>query len=412
MTKASPPPTHEDVLQKIAREIDIPPEIQEAVVARYQSLGAWLERPNSNLRNFSPYVAPQGSFLIGTANRPLTATDEIDVDLICRLNASKGDLTQRQLKMTVGEEVMAYAQAHSMNHNPENKRRCWTLKYADQRKFHADILPCVSDADNYRARMNAIGFDQIAGNDRIAQEAIAITDKTDPNYNAISFDWPTSNPLGFAAWFMLEMEDVLRQEKQALFNRGTPYAKVEDIPDHAVKTTLQKVIQILKRHRDLMFANDPEHKPISIIITTLAAHAYSGEMSLVEALTNVLTGMEDHIHSVAGQKWISNPVNPEENFADKWPETPEKERNFYLWLETARKDFGTYIRANRSDDIPTGLANRLGEHVMNQIEKSFPKKVSTATPTVAAPAIITRTSEMVNRVKDRGTSTAPWRRIN
>jgi hypothetical protein len=36
-----------------------------------------------------------------------------------------------------------------------------------------------------------------------------------------------------------------------------------------VKTPLQQAVQILKRHRDMMFADDPEHKPISVIITTL-----------------------------------------------------------------------------------------------------------------------------------------------
>lgn len=45
------------------------------------------------------------------------------------------------------------------------------------------------------------------------------------------------------------------------------------------KTPLQRAVQILKRHRDIMFAGD-EDKPVSIIITTLAAKAYQEKVRL------------------------------------------------------------------------------------------------------------------------------------
>ena len=53
------------------------------------------------------------------------------------------------------------------------------------------------------------------------------------------------------------------------------------------KSPLQRVVQILKRHRDLMFNGD-ESKPISIIITTLAARAYNKETDVLDALVNVV----------------------------------------------------------------------------------------------------------------------------
>lgn len=45
------------------------------------------------------------------------------------------------------------------------------------------------------------------------------------------------------------------------------------------ESILQRIVQILKRHRDIMFNGD-EDKPISIIITTLASRAYRGETNL------------------------------------------------------------------------------------------------------------------------------------
>ena len=38
---------------------------------------------------------------------------------------------------------------------------------------------------------------------------------------------------------------------------------------------------------------------------------------------------------------IRNPSDPLENFADKWPEHPEREAAFFEWLRQARQDFET-----------------------------------------------------------------------
>ena len=35
---------------------------------------------------------------------------------------------------------------------------------------------------------------------------------------------------------------------------------------------------------------------------------------------------------------ISNPVNPEENFADKWPTHPKRKENFFKWLRQGKAD--------------------------------------------------------------------------
>ena len=72
-------------------------------------------------------------------------------------------------------------------------------------------------------------------------------------------------------------------------------AKVGNVPAYKEKKSpLQRVVQILKRHRDLMFNGD-ESKPISIIITTLAARAYNKETDVLDALVNVVNSMERYI---------------------------------------------------------------------------------------------------------------------
>lgn len=186
----------------------------------------------------------------------------------------------------------------------------------------------------------------------------------------------------------------------------TTLAKVEDIPDHKVKTTLQKAIQLLKRHRDNMFSDDPDAKPISIIITTLAAHSYGNEGSLVDALSIILRNMDSDkfIEDRDGEKWVANPVNPAENFADKWAEDPTLQTNFYMWLDQARRDFGAYLNASPADELPVQLTARLGQPTVNKVVKSL---IASAAISTAAP-VAAKVKQAVETVHSRGTGTAPY----
>ncbi len=401
--------THEMVLQKLHAGIDMPEEVIDDIIGKYESMGRWLDREGSAIKRYEPFVSPQGSVLLGTANRPIGEGEEYDVDLICRLLIVKLTVTQKALKQAVGKEIQGYATAHGMIYRPEDKRRCWTLKYAEDNRFHVDILPCVPDAERYRQFLIDSGHHSLAKNNAITEGAVAITDKTDPNYERITDDWPTSNPLGFAAWFFERMEERLLVEKQELLRRVMIYDKVEDIPNHRVKTTLQKAIQLLKRHRDTTFSGDPDHKPISIIISTLSALAYNNEDTLVGALTAILQTMESFIENRDGVSWIANPVNPEENFADKWEEDSGKKAAFHRWLSSARRDFGTYLNSSRPEDVPKPLRERIGESVVDKVMKKV-RSTNHAAATILSTAAVERAEAMAAEVHRRGTETQPWRK--
>jgi hypothetical protein len=122
---------------------------------------------------------------------------------------------------------------------------------------------------------------------------VAITDRRHPRYRLISPDWLSSNPRGFAAWF--EQRAALGRSR--LLAEGQVRAAVEDVPPYEWKTTLQRSIQLLKRHRDVMFFRDPDLAPISMIITNLAAQAYGGERDLAEALQNIVEKMPNFVRA-------------------------------------------------------------------------------------------------------------------
>ncbi len=83
------PQTHEDVLEAIAEAIDVPEHLDEIARKRYASIGDWLDREESSIRQYEPEIYPQGSFLLGTVIRPVGDSDKYDVDLVCTLNATR-----------------------------------------------------------------------------------------------------------------------------------------------------------------------------------------------------------------------------------------------------------------------------------------------------------------------------------
>lgn len=397
MNKITTPPlrTHDDVLIALAEAIDIPDHLFEKATSRYQAIGRHLEQ--SSLSKFSPQISPQGSMLLGTVIRPLGDTDEFDIDLVCKLEASKKDFTQQGLKASVGEEIKAYAKANTMQNPPKEGKRCWTLVYSKDDKFHMDILPALPDRSGFRAFLENKGHRHAASQAHLVDHAIAITDQENSNYEIISEEWPVSNPKGFAVWFNTRHAQELERRKNLRVNEGV-YAKVDEVPDHKVKTPLQRAIQLLKRHRDSMYEGRDD-APISIIITTLAAHSYQGEQSLSAALQTILMKMEDYIENRGGEKWVQNPVNPEENFADKWPDHPEREKAFYEWLEVAQRDFGQFLKE------PISAAP---EPFKNAMMQSTFAKVANRIAVVAAASVATSLKAEADAYEETGRDHQPW----
>ena len=357
---------HDEVLESIAQEIDIPERLDTIARKRYQSVGKWLDRHNSPIKKFSPEVYPQGSFLLGTVIRPIGDADEFDVDLVCKLDAGKNRFTMKSLKRAVGNEITRYAIHQNMSKFPKNGRRCWTLEYSGSVKFHMDILPALPDEENYRQLLEEGGHRDLALNQEVTREAIAITDKTHRHFNCFSDEWPVSNPKGYAVWFKSQQTQAINKAKRMIVEEELIYDRIDEVPDHKVKTPLQRAIQLMKRHRDVLFKGDDD-KPISIIITTLAAHAYNGESTIEDALWTILGSMDCYIDYLDDTHWIPNPVNPNENFADKWAESPSKKTAFYEWLDSAQRDFDTYLTGDfhlNIDVLKESLTERTLEKVI------------------------------------------------
>jgi hypothetical protein len=195
-------------------------------------------------------------------------------------------------------------------------------------------------------------------------------------------------------------------ERQRLFEKSRGiFASIEEIPTHLERSPLQRVIQLLKRHRDRYYTRDWNDRPISAIISTLAAKIASHaapNSNVLTLLSVVADGLLDYAELLTGkqpkneiysqrqyisrenQKWkILNPVNPNDNYADSWDENTAK--RFFQWARTVSQDFSN---ARSDEDFIQSVKNGMGD-------ASF--------GSVAAPAI------HINRPVNIQTGTKPYR---
>lgn len=79
-----------------------PPSRYEEARNRYLSVGDWLGREESTLKDFSPEVYVQGSFRLSTPIRPMNEDEHYDIDLVCEMDISKAQVSQKRLKDILG----------------------------------------------------------------------------------------------------------------------------------------------------------------------------------------------------------------------------------------------------------------------------------------------------------------------
>jgi hypothetical protein len=344
-----------NLLAAIAETLDIPDSVYEDAVLKYEDVGAWLAAEDSDLRDFTPQIYPQGSFRLGTVIRPLSDSDEYDIDLVCHLAIAKDATTQSRLKKIIEGRLR---KRDDLAAKLEECRRCWRLNFPAQ--FHMDVLPAIPNVER-----------QPTG--------ILLTDTE-------LVRWQKSNPIAYAEWFYGRMR-VIFLEKRAALARELQES-IDEVPEWQVKTPLQRAVQLFKRHRDFYFQNNLDARPVSIIITTLAAHAYRNQADLQNALRDIIRDMPRFIEKRGDKWWVANPVDPDENFADKWNEYPDRRLAFLRWLDRLGQDLIDNLHGKTIKEAALDLSPVLGRRVLTKAASS----VGVQLPAIAQPMVIKEAS--------------------
>lgn len=301
-----------EFLDRIADELNITNTMMERAVNSYEAVGKWI----GDGIDFDVCIKPQGSMNLGTVVRPIDDSDDYDMDLVCLLKNGYR-LNSDELKSIVGDRLKE--NDIYINKLEKEGKRCWTMQYNE---FHMDILPSVPKEKVYLP---------------IVSTAIRLTHKLDNGKYIPKY----SDPEAYHDWFVerMNLQQYVLEKNSAYARKDT---EIEKVPTYKRRTTLQKAIQLLKRHRDIMFKDNNDN-----VYTTLS---------------KIIQNMPTHIKESNGKFSIPNPVMAEENFADKWNEVPEKAKAFYTWLSSAQSDIlENPLKFVGIDDVANNLASCLGE---------------------------------------------------
>lgn len=363
-------------MRAMIEKLDITPTMYKNAIEKYKNLGTYLID-----NGIDAEIYAQGSFALGTVIRPYRNNTEMkyDFDFICSVKEDVTKCSPKDIKMKIGDTLKQSAVYLKILHDEYD--RCWTLEYAEigDVGFNMDIVPAVPNAISDTIR-NEFSKEQ--------DTAIAITHRVSEN----QYKWIKGNPKAYKEWFFdinkpfLEYERATR--RQALFesNRSV-FSSIEEVTEDYERSSLQKVIQILKRHRDVYFSKTRKEndKPITAIITTLAAQISASAskdldvFQLLEYVVNefnvysewqLLTEMafsqkyvgRNFVRKVNGKWQILNPVNNEDNLADAWNEgVNSKAKCFFEWIKAVQQDF-IYSFSKKDEEFILLLENSLGSN--------------------------------------------------
>lgn len=386
-----------DIL-KIISQLDISPTMYKNAVEKYESISKYLEN-----NGIEANMYPQGSFALGTVVRPNAKKVDAsyDLDFICQIKSTRDDISANDLWKNV-KNVLVSSDLYGGKLVIYEK--CFTIEYADINSvgFAIDIVPAVDESYTTKQRLRVISENQ-----ELIETAIATAKYCDGEYG-----WSTNNPKGYRTWFqvinapfMIASRD---QYRQLLFetNRSI-YASVEDIPEGLERSAVQRVIQILKYHRDIhysKFENGDDTKPISAIINTLVAQiakSVSPVASVFDLLRYVLSEFaiygeyqiiaenafaqryqgKNVIKRVGGTWIIKNPANPEDNLADKWNQDRSIPLRFFAWVKAVREDLLDSLEMS-DGDFRARVENAFGQRT---VENAWSTKYNTAPPKPISP---------------------------
>jgi hypothetical protein len=346
------------ILRQIAEHLDISPSDFKRAQEHYGAVARWLNGGTYQSGSL-PDIYLQGSFRLGTVVRPYKEGQDtdFDIDQVCELTRWKEPAIPRTLKHDIGDRLKENGDYRRML--SEEGRRCWTLQYAEKGRtgFHLDVLPALTDGSGRQGK-------------------IGITDKI--NRESQNYFWSFSNPKSYYEWFKAKnffSEQLIREQKSAIFESNIGlYRDVNEIPKQLIRSSLQRSIQIMKRHRDVHFSGR-ENKPISIIITTICAQLYDGGMGIIEVTQSftryvikrhniIMSGNSpapDGILDYIDGAWsIPNPVDERENFADKWNHNTNLSKAFFEWVYQLDRDIRGFEESGLSDDLSLRI-KRFGE---------------------------------------------------
>lgn len=284
----------DDLLDKMAEEVQLDSTRQDRMKSSYEAVKKWIEEDELFFKPYSYDIYPHGSVRILTTVKPI-GKDEFDLDIAIHLKSDTPHTPQR-----IYNELKRRLQEHERYRSMmELKNRCIRLNYAGD--YHMDILPGIQESE-------------------FEHNKIKVPDRELGH-------WVSSNPKGYAEWFIGKANSV----KISLLEKAL---RAENLPadNFKNKKPLQRAVQLIKRYRDIFFQKNDTYRTSSVILTTIAGQYYQGEESIFDTIDHTIDTIRRNVTQTPIRLKILNPVNPAENFTDKWDDDPQYYEEFKKFI--------------------------------------------------------------------------------
>ncbi|WP_339145209.1 nucleotidyltransferase domain-containing protein [Pseudoalteromonas galatheae] len=352
-----------EMIGSVFDNLDLTQTQQERIEEAYNAVGNYLAGCDNPLLN-GARIYPQGSMRLRTTNKPLSQ-EEFDVDLILFLpNAVDSPR----------DEIVQVVKQHLLNHKVykellEDLPRGFRINYKGD--YHLDITPA-----------KAYELEVLPGH------PLWVIDK--------HTGFKESNPEGMADTFDKACAKLPKIQKRRSRLKALSNKSVAELPDQSQKKPLNRIVQILKRHRDVWSQSEisthANFKPISVIITTLASKAYLEVINSereyeneLDLILDVIELMPCHIELVCNEVLITNPTMKPENYAEKWNREDKQEgekyrKAFFAWYQAAVDTFEHLAHENKQglDNVFIALSNSFGEKPVLAAKKQYLESINSS----------------------------------
>ena len=358
---AWPPPSKDPfadpldaVLAEIAINLQLPPGLHAKAVDRYEAVRTYIERPGSPLHGRVACFYPQGSMRIDATISTRGTDDEYDIDIVAEITgrddgpeALLDDLEAALAGYPVGKIV--------------RQTRCVTLYSADG--MHLDVTPARRTA--YKEKEGVIAH---------AKKGAGAAPGRYVPMNAYAFgDWYTARTPTEERFAKALNERLYEQAGIAFAD-----ADVHDVPDQTpliIKSVTTVALQLLKRHRNIAYADETGRVPPSIVLSCHAGHAAQPGMGLADMVIRQARWTARAIDEAARQGRLLSVPNPEfsaELFTDRWPENQTQQQGYARHLHTLANGLEAAQRGNvQLEDLQAWLRVQFGERVVTRSVKAF-----------------------------------------
>ncbi|WP_298831322.1 nucleotidyltransferase [uncultured Piscinibacter sp.] len=312
----------EELIANLLRRLELDANAKADAEADYgrlaNSIAAKLSIPRHDVDIF-----PQGSMRTQTTISQRYPV-KFDLDIVVKLSGPK--YTSPDPEVLFAEFGKALGGNVSVTGEPKAKRRCWRLDYPNK-PYYFDVTPAVADQTKRQGSSLSV---------------------RDPDTR-----WAPSNPVEFADWFCGWAEKRFPFQTRLIKAAAEARTTVTPLPDQpvALDDILRRGTQLMKLHRDTEYWGASEKKqeamPISVIIVTLATHAYAELLknranefsSPIEVLLALVEEMPKYIGRTNGAWRVENPKLSSENFADKWnTDGGVRQAEFMRWHKKLEAD--------------------------------------------------------------------------